>query len=371
MATTANSLRLCVRARNQISGLKNAPLQSALTRRALSTTPAKWAEKGTSGDAGDAGPTKFYDTTGDVLKDLAKVSKRQGRAANRMLEKWDQLPAEEVAKLDKLTKEVIQETAAIRRPTKVSKTAFWNEAEPDTDLITDEVGEDDFEENDMTSMAHGKLEEHREYREYARIAVWEMPLLAKFAKPFQPPKSDEVLRFRYTTYMGELHPADKKVVVEFSPADFKDLTDIQRLKLKKLAGARYNPEKDIIKMSCEQFEHQAQNKRYLGDLVKDMITAAKDPTDTFEDIPLDLRHHRVKVKHKFPKEWLLTEERKKELEAERKRAFLIDENKKLSGGLIDGVKRIQELQGSEAVHERVPVPSLMAGQSRKDGRARR
>jgi hypothetical protein len=84
-----------------------------------------------------------------------------------------------------------------------------------------------------------------------------------------------VLRFRYTTYMGELHPAAKKVVVEFSPADLKDLTDVQRLKLKKLAGARYNPEKDIIKMSCERFEHQAQNKRYLGDLVKDMITAAK------------------------------------------------------------------------------------------------
>ena len=75
--------------------------------------------------------------------------------------------------------------------------------------------------------------------------------------------------------MGEFHPADRKVVVEFSPADLTVLTPAQQLKLKKLAGARYNPEKDIVKISCERFEHQAQNKRYLGDLVDKMITMAK------------------------------------------------------------------------------------------------
>jgi len=75
--------------------------------------------------------------------------------------------------------------------------------------------------------------------------------------------------------MGEFHPADRKVVVEFCPEDLTDLTEVQVLKLKKLAGPRYNPEKDIIKMSCEQFEHQAQNKRYLGDLIEKMIATAK------------------------------------------------------------------------------------------------
>jgi small subunit ribosomal protein S35 len=97
----------------------------------------------------------------------------------------------------------------------------------------------------------------------------------ELAKPFQPPVDGEVLRFRYTTYMGEFHPADRKVVVEFSPVDLADLTPAQQLKLKKLAGSRYNPEKDTIKMSCERFEHQAQNKRYLGDLVDKMIATAK------------------------------------------------------------------------------------------------
>lgn len=75
--------------------------------------------------------------------------------------------------------------------------------------------------------------------------------------------------------MGEWHPGDRKVVVEFCPSDIPGLTEEQQLKLKKLAGARYNPEKDIVRMSCERFEHQAQNKRYLGDLVNKLIAAAK------------------------------------------------------------------------------------------------
>ena len=94
------------------------------------------------------------------------------------------------------------------------------------------------------------------------------------AKPFEPPTPEMPLRFRYTSYMGEYHPAEKKVVVEFCPADL-GLTPVQQDKLKKLAGARYNPEKEIVRMSCESHEHQAQNKRYLGDLVQKLIAEAK------------------------------------------------------------------------------------------------
>lgn len=83
------------------------------------------------------------------------------------------------------------------------------------------------------------------------------------------------LRFRYTTYMGEHHPAEKKVVLEFSPGDMPDLTPIQREKLKKLVGPRYNPEKDIVRMNCEMYETQAQNKRYLGDLVDTLLKEAR------------------------------------------------------------------------------------------------
>lgn len=75
--------------------------------------------------------------------------------------------------------------------------------------------------------------------------------------------------------MGEQHPAEKKVVLEFSPQDMPNLTDVQRDKLRKLAGVRYNPEKDIIKMASESFETQAQNKRYLGDMVDKLLKEAR------------------------------------------------------------------------------------------------
>lgn len=83
--------------------------------------------------------------------------------------------------------------------------------------------------------------------------------------------------------MGEFHPAEKKVVVEFSPEDF-GLTEVQQMKLRKLAGPRYNPEKETIKMSCESFEHQAQNKRYLAELVEKLITEAKVRDCSFNEL---------------------------------------------------------------------------------------
>ena len=83
------------------------------------------------------------------------------------------------------------------------------------------------------------------------------------------------MRFRYTTYMGEEHPAAKKVVLEFCPKDLPDLTDTQREKLIKLVGVRYNPQTEIVKMSSETFETQAQNKRYLGDLVDTLLREAQ------------------------------------------------------------------------------------------------
>lgn len=139
--------------------------------------------------------------------------------------------------------------------------------------------------------------------------------------------------------MGEAHPAAKKVVVQFAPDDLK-LTPVQTSKLKKLAGARYNPTTELVKMSCESFEHAAQNKRYLSNLVDDLMAAAKDPTDTFEDIPLDTRHHEVKEKPRFPREWYMTPERRQELEAHRQHVALADVKKAETGQLVDGQKMI-------------------------------
>jgi hypothetical protein len=115
------------------------------------------------------------------------------------------------------------------------------------------------------------------------------------------------------------------VVVEFSPSDL-GLTSQQRDKLIKLSGPRYNPSSDLIKLSAEQFDTQTQNKRFLGDTITALVAEAKDANDTFEDVPFDFRHHKEKVFHEFPREWILTPERKQYLEAKRaEKARLEDE----------------------------------------------
>ncbi|CAK7213317.1 37S ribosomal protein S24, mitochondrial [Sporothrix curviconia] len=229
---------------------------------------------------------------------------------------------------------------------------FWNEEEDDPEMVMKDGPDEDDPGYDMSSMAHGRLDEIREQRHLARIIVWEMPLLSKFAKKFEPPSAEQPLRFRYTSYMGEFHPAERKVVVEFCPEDF-GLTPVQADKLRKLVGPRYNPEKDIVRMSCEKFEHQAQNKRYLGDLVDKLLVEAKDPTDTFEDVPLDTRHHKFKYKPKFPREWRLTEARKEELKTLRAASFELDQKMLASGSLIDGTQQAASL-GAPVAAEKVP-----------------
>ncbi|EGE02031.1 37S ribosomal protein S24 [Trichophyton mentagrophytes] len=213
------------------------------------------------------------------------------------------------------------------------KTGFWSEGEKD-DLMTQvEDGDDVFGEDDMTSMAHAELEEHRELREYARIAAWDMPSLSALAKPFTLPPQTHILRFRQTTYLGETHPAETKVVVELCSKDLtpKYLTEEQRITLLKLVGPRYNPDSDIIHMSCEKFPTRAQNKRYLGDLVNTLIKEAKEG-DSFADIPLTFPHHKPKKRFIFPESWKVSEKNQKQIEAARHQIEDIMAKK----GIVDG-----------------------------------
>lgn len=106
---------------------------------------------------------------------LSNIEEEQARTAQKA---WEELPIEEKQKIIADVKGVREQIAPLRRPVPKPKGTFWNVDEKDTEMITNEVGEDEFDEDEITSMGHAKLEEHREFREYARIAVWEMPLLA-------------------------------------------------------------------------------------------------------------------------------------------------------------------------------------------------
>lgn len=138
--------------------------------------------------------------------------------------------------------------------------------------------------------------------------------------------------------MGEQHPAENKVVVELSSKDLvpKHLTEEQRQTFLKLVGTRYNPDTDIVHMSTEKHVTRAQNKRYLGDLVKTLIKEAKTG-DSFKDVPLDLRYHKPKQQFIFPESWKVTETRQKQLAAAREERYRT-ERERLT--IVDGKEAI-------------------------------
>lgn len=216
-------------------------------------------------------------------------------------------------------------------------------------------------EGNLPSMAHAELEQHRELREMVRLAAWEMPLLSQLAQTYdKPDKAKLPLKWRYTTYFSEQHPASRKVVCEFRIHDMsqhafakdKQTRERQILKLKKLCGARFNPQSLSVKMSCESFETQAQNKRYLADTISKLIAEAKDleSGDNYEDVPLDTRHHKQKVKMQFPKEWRMTKERRKALEAERNPPTPPAE---LEAGEVAGEDGLQAEQASASLPQEI------------------
>ncbi|ANB13789.1 mitochondrial 37S ribosomal protein RSM24 [Sugiyamaella lignohabitans] len=132
----------------------------------------------------------------------------------------------------------------------------------------------------------------------------------ELASPYRPPSDESVLTFKYNTFLGEDHPAGKKVTVQFSPSEL-GLTAAQKHKLCLLAGARYNSDTDVVTISSSKFPQQAQNKRFLGDILKSLLEAARDESDTFADVPLETRHmvakrrrnKPVRPRVEFPEAW--------------------------------------------------------------------
>ncbi|KAM3522382.1 hypothetical protein NHJ13051_005694 [Beauveria bassiana] len=385
MASAPRVARLCAAAcRRAVPRLAQHRVMTMTGPRAavaFSTSTMRAAERTFDGDeGGESAPVElkeldkaFMDrATPEGLRQLDQLAKLNG---HNSIEAYLDDKLRYTAGFSTQDKLLTDELVVEDSPAKPDYKAFWYD-EDDPDTFSEE--HDEFKEDDMMSMAHNKLKEIREMRQYTRLAVWEMPLLSKLAKPFELPKEDHVLRWRYTTYMGEAHPAESKVVVQFAPQDL-GLTEVQTDKLRKLAGARLNPETDVIKMSSGRFEHQAQNKRYLQQLVGALVAEAKDPRDTFADVALDTRHHyratkaAKKSKPKFPAAWRMTAKRRTELaelraQAGRAEAQRLDEGRVVDGQQkIDGylMQRLAEEQAKSAA-EPVPVPA-----GRSPARARR
>ncbi|KAI9475547.1 MAG: mitochondrial ribosomal subunit protein-domain-containing protein [Benjaminiella poitrasii] len=158
-----------------------------------------------------------------------------------------------------------------------------------------------FNFDDQTTIGHNLFDNIREVRQYLRKTEYELPKLSAFAKPFEPPKSNEILKFKTHTYLGEGHPLERKVVLSVKVADL-ELNETALHKFLLLSGPRYNVNTEELVMSCERFPHRKQNKKFLVDTLHTLIKEAKDTKDTFADIPLDLP--KPKQRLEFPKEWI-------------------------------------------------------------------
>ncbi|KAK7186503.1 37s ribosomal protein, partial [Paraphaeosphaeria sporulosa] len=335
--------------------------------RPLSSTPARRADENNPGPPKEAAIPSA--TPSDPIAEATDPvsTPKQGTAASALKQLAEDLKALDPEVIedairkgregiswtnDEMTKNMNEEDWIIDEddPRKASL-GFWSEGEPT-------LGKDeDYYGDDLTSLGHGELEQHRELREYARLIAWELPLLSQLARPFEPPTAETPFRFRYTSYLGESHPATNKVVVEFSANDLA-LSPTQRDKLIKLAGVRFNPDTEIIKMSCEAFDTQAQNKRFLGETITNLLNEAKDSRDTFADVPFDFRHHKPKFRPEFPKEWIMTEQRKKYLAEKREQMMLLEEEKANTSGLVDG-KNIVANSMPAAIAQ--PEPVMVGG----------
>lgn len=157
----------------------------AVSHRAFSTTPARRADDkaGKEKDDADAEAYQKLDlktmnkafaetATPEGLRQLDELAKSNGYGT---IDEFLESRLRETPGWASEDRALEEELFKDDQGDKPNKSSFWfDEEDPETN--TEE--HDEFDEDDITSMAHGKLEEVREMRHYARLAVWEMPLLA-------------------------------------------------------------------------------------------------------------------------------------------------------------------------------------------------
>lgn len=245
---------------------------------------------------------------------------------------WIDLPAEEILKLSKTRRYLLgsdfkfdqDELNALKSTSKhtgvsqIDIEKLYYRGERAACEISGSRFEDDhtpqpFEFDEYPEAAQEIIREHREQREYNRIAAYEMPHLAKYRQQYVPPV-DKPVTFKYTSYVGEDdYEANRKVVLTVKVKDLK-LGEKETHKFKVLSGSRYDYSTDVFKIATDRFTEPLQNTRYLSDVLKRLIEESRDLKDDLSDIPLDIRHTQArlkksrarkheKLKLSFPESW--------------------------------------------------------------------
>lgn len=89
-------------------------------------------------------------------------------------------PVKRATALAELNKDVAEvERGGLRfEDIRDKRPGFWAEEEDDEFGLVEDA-DDEFREDEMTSMAHAEVELHRDIREWTRIAAWDMPFLSR------------------------------------------------------------------------------------------------------------------------------------------------------------------------------------------------
>lgn len=118
---------------------------------------------------------------------MAPEEKEQFDAENRrIVEEFNdpQKRAAAFAEIDSLANQVEREEPMRFNDEPERRRGFWAEDDGDEFALVED-GDEAFNDDEITSMAHAEVEMHREIREYARIAAWDMPLLSRMlTQPF-------------------------------------------------------------------------------------------------------------------------------------------------------------------------------------------
>lgn len=210
MASASSAGRLCMLACRRALRVPRMPRTQPIAwraptaSRAFTSSPRRLADKNADqdGEDGDGGLYKTLDlklmnksflesVTPEGLKQLDELAKTNGYTS---VEEYLEATLRETpgwSSEDRALEEDLYRDDAGDKP---NKSSFWfDEDDPETN--TEE--HDEFDEDDITSMAHGKLDEVRDMRHYARLAIWEMPLLA--SKP--PPETTVFFFFFFLTIL--------------------------------------------------------------------------------------------------------------------------------------------------------------------------
>jgi len=152
------------------------------------------------------------------------------------------------------------------------------------------------------------------YEEFERRRQIDFPQLRARAQPWVPPTKDNIFELKHYTYLllggDPTHPRGWKVKVTFRVSDLAreynlDETAVKKVKL--IAGARYDPDSDVVKIVCQHRPNRKQNQERIEKMIARLITSAKDKSETFDDIPVEaivsLTRKPKKAPIPYPESW--------------------------------------------------------------------